>query len=279
MTSQEDPPHEDLIDFHVRSPVLPRAPTVSLCLEHSDNLIDSELPILEKKLQSVPSRHENFPRRKIVDVEDILIVIDDEDNRPEAEAHQDIVDGPPREVERCRYDVVDESQRDNNFFDVCDNHLEALTVLQNLDEVLNATLLDMSAGSEGSEDCVSEQRDIEDCLQDLDNYLNTQEDTSSESSGTLDSSAATSTYSSKDATECLRDHLRHIEQNYAMFAKGCVNSGYVDTEPPQDRPASVCEEKALERPKEATKRMCATVAVGRRELEGRRSIKRARYGL
>nr|CAH7720223.1 unnamed protein product [Callosobruchus chinensis] len=64
-----------------------------------------------------------------------------------------------------------------------------------------------------------------------------------------------------------------------MFAKGCVNNGYVDTEPPQERPASVCEEKALERPKEAKKRMCATVAVGRRELEGRRSMKRARCNL
>ncbi|CAH1975280.1 unnamed protein product [Acanthoscelides obtectus] len=65
-----------------------------------------------------------------------------------------------------------------------------------------------------------------------------------------------------------------------MFAKGCVNNGYVDTEPPSEvRPASVCEEKAHERCTRSSKRMCATVAVGRRELEGKRSKKRARCNL
>lgn len=256
----------DLIDLHVRSPILPRAlPNFQTYTEASDNLIDTELPILEQKLQTANQivTPTVDSRRTSVDVEDILITIDDDE-----------VDAPQR--------ISD------NFLDLCDvgliDNLEALNVLRNLDDILNASLQESNVTLDENGEVM--QEDIENCLKDLDNYLRTLDGSSSEdcSYSSNDSTSSvciddqTSATSSSDQPgnrtdvlgsadeESLRNKLRQMEENYTKFlASGCVNRGYVDTEAIEGerRPLSACgmASEASNRTQPAR----ATVAVVRRE--------------
>lgn len=163
--SQETPGNEiDLIDFHHNSPVLPRtSPPFESTIETSDNLIDSELPVLEKKLlETNKLSSARSDSRNSVDIEDILITLDDE------------IDG----IQQVH---------------VYDNNSEFLDVLKNLDDVLNACLVESDAildeeYSRGDRNAI-ENKDI-------------------------------------------RSKLRHYEENYNQFlASGYVNRGYANTEP------------------------------------------------
>lgn len=186
----------DLIDFHVGSPDLPRA---VLSHDHpiddneTDNLIDSELPILEMKLQNA---NEVAPRPcNTIDVEDILISIDDDDDDDEDE---DEVDGVEELVESSlglgeeRLPRV--SRRDSEILmELCSgeslsrsssiDNLEALDILLKLDEILNDTLRECDRflngpNSDGSSE--TNEESIEDCLLELDNYLKAYDTTDAE---------------------------------------------------------------------------------------------------
>lgn len=75
----------DLIDFNGGSPILPRSSPIStseICSETSENLLDTELPVLEEKLQTASQLSTPIitSRRPSIDPEDILIDIDYEDD-------------------------------------------------------------------------------------------------------------------------------------------------------------------------------------------------------
>ncbi|KAJ8910746.1 hypothetical protein NQ315_017203 [Exocentrus adspersus] len=228
-----EPQDYDLIDLHVRSPVLPRAsPNFETYTETSDNLIDTELPVLEQKLQTanlvIPVVDS---RRTSVDVEDILITIDDDE-----------VDAPVK-------------INTDHFLDLCQSdNLEALDVLRSLDNVLD----------EENDD----EEDIEDCLKDLDNYLRALDSSSGSeecSSNSFDQDK-TSSQSSSDDDESLRNKLRQMEENYNKFlASGCLNRAYVDTEIGGRRPSSACEIVAAGDVASRNQPARATVAVVRKE--------------
>lgn len=179
MSSNHSETHVDLIDFHVGSPVLPRRSSISEIQfgYETESLIDTELPVFEKKLQTQSSTINSQSRRTSIDVEDILINIDSD------EFERDSLDG--EEVETgdflnvCEGVTVDNGNADGTL--PVDN-FEALLVLKNLDDLLNATLeesedvtngnsKDNGSNEESEELDDDTQYIIEECLGDLDNYL------------------------------------------------------------------------------------------------------------
>lgn len=267
----------DLINLHDGSPILTaRSLPLETHLENEDtgNLIDSELPVLEKTLKTAQNIPISDSRRTSVDIEDILITIDDE-------------------VQSTNGDVVD-GESNANEGERCDN-LEALIILQNLDDILNACLSDCNENETDVDDVItnnlndSTQETIEDCLKDLDNYLKALDSSGCDdfSENNIDDQPSTSTTSSFtesgesfDTTsedtideESLRNKLRQMEENYTRFvaaASGCVNRGYVDTEGIEEgnngmerRPLSACDVPSGALNRNHPHR--ATVAVVRRE--------------
>ncbi|XP_056631200.1 sodium-dependent transporter bedraggled isoform X2 [Diorhabda sublineata] len=256
--STETNTHEtDLIDLNVGSPILPRASSISTSeawSEESDNLLDTELPVLEEKLQTASqlSTPKIISRRPSIDIEDILVDIDD------------------------TYDIINGLEDNEEFLRICDN-IEALNVLKNLDDVLD----EEDNNSEVSS--VQVQQDIEDCLEDLDNYLKTLEDSSSEdecysSNCTEDQPSVESSITTDDIgneivaeneeskDEDLRRKLRQMEENYRKYlASGSVNNAYVNTElnERERRPSSACE--TVSEPKNRNHPARNTVAVVRRK--------------
>lgn len=273
MSAENQDTEYDLIDLHVKSPVLPRAsPNFEVYTETTDNLIDTELPALEQKLQSAS----NIPpqtgsRRPSVDIEDILISIDGEDE----------VDAPTKIT--------------SQFLDLCDNNLEALNVLRNLDDLLNASLLESDDILNDIEEVesIQTQQDIEECLQDLDNYLKAidssscdeysydsnlsvcADDQPSDSSSTITAGNHSFAEGASETIEeeNLRNKLRQMEENYTKFlASGYLNRGYVDTETinTERRPLSACGAVSETENKSYPAR--ATVAVVSRERPSIRRI-------
>ncbi|KAL1492258.1 hypothetical protein ABEB36_012734 [Hypothenemus hampei] len=248
--------HVDLIDFQE---VLPSYDPPSISFE-SENLIDTELPIFEQKLWSQSSEQSPQSRRNSVDVEDILINIDSD------EFERDSLDG--EEVEVQDFLNVCEGTSNGN----CEEaivlpveNFEALLVLKNLDDLLNATLEETKDGANGNneedeeeienvanrnneEDEEETEEDntqyiIEECLEDLDNYLQAIDDSISQSD-----SEEKSQEDFDEEVERLK--LRQIEENYRKFvATGIVNRAYIDTEhngnftlnDQERRPSSACE--------------------------------------
>lgn len=213
MASNEEVVEEgDLIDLHVGSPILPRAgPSIPEPADFFDNLIDSELPVLEEKLQKTSNVSE-IPNNT-VDIEDILISLDDEEELPQR-------NHPIRRSisEEFLSRIQNTPQLDKSWS--CD-HLEALTILKSLDDLLNA--------QETREE--SSNQDIEACLLDLDNYLQAFEsfDSSNETLSCTNSTGRNSP-----------TRLHQIEENYVKFIS---SSGYV-TSPnngESTRSASACE--------------------------------------
>lgn len=204
--SRETPEHEiDLIDFHIKSPVLPRTITnFEISTETSDNLIDSELPVLEKKLQATDSYSSNLPDHKnTVDIEDILIALDDEND----------------------------ATLTNN---TIDNNVELLDILKNLDDVLNACLI--ADSDEKCDNCSTECEDTH-----IDDYSD--DDLECSSSNDTPTYDITDSPDYKDVGD-IRSKLRHYEENYNRFlSSGYVNRGYVKTEPHESirRPLSACD--------------------------------------
>lgn len=207
--SQETPENDvDLIDFNKNSPVLSRAsPTFEFFAHTSDNLIDSELPVLERKLQTTDS-FVPPPTCSIstVDIEDILIALDDED-----------------QIETCR-----QKRNDRNLYTTSDNHVELLDILDNLDEVLNACLEDSDKNS----------------IHKYDNFQCSDSDYndlgSKCSSPICDYKETTDNEDTKDILK----KLKHFEENYNKFlSSGFINRGFIDNEPKEAtrRPLSACD--------------------------------------
>lgn len=199
-------PDEDLIDFEIGSPELPTSETTLTRGEiidevSNDNLLDSELPILEIKLQNAPPQNDTKSNSS-VDVEDILISIDEDvidgvnqtDGFINEFSHIDVLNLNNTNDGEC---VVENEERDGSsssgtlsnteiLMELCsgsclDNtnsfdYDEALAILMKLDEILNDTLRECNRflnGSEtGSDISYDNEESIEDCLMDLDNYLN-----------------------------------------------------------------------------------------------------------
>ncbi|XP_060523939.1 sodium-dependent transporter bedraggled isoform X2 [Cylas formicarius] len=216
MSSETPGSPDDLIDFRVDSPVLPRTASLSDVTVDTDNLIDTDLPVFERKLQTASAVAE-LPRKPPVGVEDILISIEDAD-----------------------VDCVSEE-----FLNLSQDE-EALQVLKNLDALLDETLTD---------ECDA-QRVIDECLQDLDNYLRTIEDDS-------DGESAVGSPTVEDFDEeAERSRLRRIEENYGKFlASGGTDRRSCDGELRRTR--SCCAVRAETSPSSAPGR--ATVTVVKRE--------------
>ena len=150
---------EDLIDFEIGSPEIPTsAISAALCTEDSDNLLDSELHTLIQQLQTLK---QNVPQgtcsSRSVDVEDILISIYDVAPEQLHEFHT-----IPKGDDTSLTPGCENSQSTS----LCEDHLEALSVLKQLDEVLNESLVELSHCEAGEI-----EETVEDCLVDLDNYL------------------------------------------------------------------------------------------------------------
>lgn len=217
--SQETPGNEiDLIDFNIKSPVLPRA-TINFesDAETSDNLLDSELPVLEKKLQATGNFAScRFGPRTSVDVEDILITLDDEND--------------------C--DIAEERKSDRHHHNTLDNNVELLDVLNNLDEVLNACLVE-------SDRILEEKCDscLKCCVEGDLGTLDSNSDHDNETDNIEDSRDTKEILANEISTDT-RTKLRHYEENYCKFlSSGYANRGYINTESTEGirRPLSACD--------------------------------------
>lgn len=159
----------DLIDLHVGSPILSRQPTISI--EHpSESLIDVELPGLDEKIQTSCENPCASFANNCVDVEDILISISDDSGSERGEEAPNADDQRPYSPES----------------------LEALHVLMKLDKILNETLENsneiLSGSSDASESETEDKQSVEDCLEDLDNYLKTYDSNAEDCEEYLDES-------------------------------------------------------------------------------------------
>lgn len=241
--SQDTPENEiDLIDFHIKSPVLPRAtPSFETNSDTCENLIDTELPILEKKLQAAESfSSPASDHRTTVDIEDILIALDDESD--------------------C--DASNDKRNDVSNRIVVDNNVELLDILKNLDDVLNACLVESDQNLVGKTNNCSKEH-AEKYLYNNSGYCSDNDDEndlesrlSSRNCSPVDD--ITDAIDGKDAVD-IRSKLRHFEENYNKFlSSGYVNRAYVNTEPSSGRrrPLSACDvhhqEEGVEYPRRAT---------------------------
>ncbi|KAH1022786.1 sodium-dependent transporter bedraggled isoform X2 [Dendroctonus ponderosae] len=210
-------PQQDLIDFHVGAPEPPGASEPPFSCE-SESLIDTDLPVFEQKLLTHSSAACPHLRKNSIDVEDILIDFDDCFDK-------DSLDGEAVEVDD--FLPVCEGVEDEAATLPVDN-FEALLVLKNLDDLLNATL-DESLDSNGNVD--DDAQSIEECLEDLDNYLQAIENYETESEESYEQSLQSADIQEPFDEELERRKLRQIEENYRKFvASGIVNRAFTDTE-------------------------------------------------
>lgn len=165
---------QDLIDFHVGAPEPPSPSEPPFSCE-SESLIDTELPAFEQKLLTHSSAACQHSLRSSIDVEDILIDFEDCFER-------DSLDGEAVEVDD--FLPVCEGVEDEATLPV--DNFEALLVLKNLDDLLNATL-DESLDSNGNVD--DDAQSVEECLEDLDNYLQAIESYETESEESFEQSS------------------------------------------------------------------------------------------
>ncbi|KAF5295940.1 hypothetical protein FQA39_LY12712 [Lamprigera yunnana] len=157
----------DLIDLNVHSPVLPRSSFQHVFESSTESLLDTELPVLEEKLQTSQHCKLDMVKNSCVDIEDILITIDDDDDD---------------DVSRGENKIIQPQFRIHNaeVLELCNDNImelenfEVFEVLTKLDEILNETLEESNNTlSENLEDnrYDSQNETVEDCLEDLDNYL------------------------------------------------------------------------------------------------------------
>lgn len=178
MSSNEDQLDSDLIDFDIGSPDIPTSPlSTTIQLEDSDNLLDSELPVLEQKLQTAKDIKVTRCANVTVDVEDILISLDDEVTPTSA-----FIGHLPlqRSNSEILLDLCPRMDEDKLCRSVSCDNLEALVVLKELDAVLNASLTEhygddvvdgpVLNGEDNDDDSIDVIA-IKECLMDLDNYL------------------------------------------------------------------------------------------------------------
>lgn len=164
----------DLIDFAVGSPDLPTSPLSSTLTEVSDHLLDSELPLLEQRLQTTKDFPISNASNETVDIEDILITIDDDSD--DVTVHNSNV----YNIEQRRNSEILLGSKDET--DTCADETEVLSVLQELDQVLEeslerANLESSEEGDEFKEEDVDEEM-VRQYLMELDNYLRMLEEVS-----------------------------------------------------------------------------------------------------
>lgn len=203
MSSEEKPSGgpEDLIDLEEAPSALPNLDP--LPVEHnSDNLLDSELPVLEQKLKSSSCVSLlDLPKNpNPVDVEDILITLDD--NAPEcSEASCSFLKRSSSAV-LLELGCVDERGLKRSVS--CDN-LEALNVLKELDDVLNASL----------EPSADEQA-YNTVLLDLDRYL---DGVDGEDSDVVVASSAEEASGSTEEVESESKRAKHPSSSLSAMSK------------------------------------------------------------
>ncbi|KAK9736610.1 Sodium:neurotransmitter symporter family [Popillia japonica] len=171
MSSNEDQLDSDLIDFDIGSPDIPTSPlSTTIQLEDSDNLLDSELPVLEQKLQTAKDIKVTRCANVTVDVEDILISLDDEVTPTSA-----FIGHLPlqRSNSEILLDLCPRMDEDKLCRSVSCDNLEALVVLKELDAVLNASLTehygdDVVDGPVLNDNYLEEFDVSDDCIKDSD---------------------------------------------------------------------------------------------------------------
>lgn len=170
--SNAEEPNDDLINFNATTtPSIVSCQVTDLDFDNvSDNLLDTELPDFEQKLQTSSQVSATHSRSSSVDIEDILISIDDDYDLPPRP-------GPSKEPYHFFEEILlqdlgpyggpQEEELENE-------NVEAFRVLDSLDEILNAHLQEEDEEEcEHSCDCFDSvtQQSIEECLSELDDYL------------------------------------------------------------------------------------------------------------
>ncbi|XP_018331039.1 uncharacterized protein LOC108740985 [Agrilus planipennis] len=128
---------DNLIDLNVTSPQFPRCTKFyAVSSQDSDNLMDTDLPVLEHKLQKTLEPPSGSPTGEIVNVEDILISLEGSDNSSCA-ASKD-----KQGLEKDRGDILMEilTATDEETSPISPVSCEALNILSKLDEILNESL-------------------------------------------------------------------------------------------------------------------------------------------
>ncbi|KAL3277126.1 hypothetical protein HHI36_012482 [Cryptolaemus montrouzieri] len=268
---------DDLINFNANSPS-PSLTTVHDevdCDNASDNLLDTELPELEQKLQTtnhLPTT--SHSRTNSVDIEDILISIDDDyspqtstnDSRSEPYAFTSHEYSRSEEYDSSEEIALQELRSEddsieNSQLSLSSENIEAIRVLESLDEILNSHLQENeSTISEQGCDCIDvvTQQTIEECLSELDEFLRDLDSSYESDGGVVDDGGDTQHYdegcsrkgainisstenfyptapSRTDSRASLRMKLRRIEENYAKYlSSGRTNREYLVTENEHD---------------------------------------------
>ncbi|KAF5301494.1 hypothetical protein FQR65_LT08797 [Abscondita terminalis] len=200
----------DLIDLNASSPVLPRSSVRNDFESSTESLLDSELSVLEEKLQKSQGIGAETVINRYVDIEDILITIDDEDNN--------VVSGSAE----AQLEINNTTLNGLNNDDFAELHnLEVYAVLTKLDEILSETLEDPNFSE--ARDNESQNETVEDCLEDLDNYLKALE------SNYLPESTNVS-LSTTQSTVLLTPSQSEDESIELSDSSGQINLGFEDTE-------------------------------------------------
>ncbi|XP_031334384.1 uncharacterized protein LOC116164359 [Photinus pyralis] len=214
----------DLIDLNVGSPVLQGVFSEGVTESPSDSLLDSELPVLEKKLKVASEIVPQASTFSYVDLEDILIAIDEDDDVGESSATPTL----SASNSKLLFEIKESDAEDLE-------NLEVFDILTKLDELLNDTLEKSGIGCDESFDGLNEleleSKSIEDCLEDLDNYL---KEIDASSSGSQDTSTESDTPGSfeESQTSTVLSSSSPLTDEAAELSPECghVNLAYEDTE-------------------------------------------------
>lgn len=228
---------QDLIDFRVGSPQLPRAASSSQQSpsppEVEETLIDTDLPVLEQKLQTAPCP-KTADTERTVDLEDILITIDEDEFSSDCDDQTNSCDSGTGDVGLTR-------SNSEILLDMCGTNIEseeAINVLMKLDEILNETMRNSNEGLDTPDSFPVTQAigdgtqsiSVESCLMDLDDYLKTFESSASE-----DGESVSGKLSSSEASHDLDSLGNCVEELKAETdldgAGSYTNEGYENTEP------------------------------------------------
>lgn len=260
---------EDLIDFEVGSPDIAQSilTTTRLLDEEniSETLLDSELLRLEKTLQTASSTPQHCrsrcDSRDSVELEQILITIDDDD----VIVHRDACATSSRRNSLC-------------------NNLEVADALEELDKIINESVNSSNCDQDHLEDEVDglvnndeSIPSVEDCLRDLDTYLQGFDTSGSETAdpeSVLSNSVSRQEQLQKiynasaerfhqDQPLGITERLRNLASRSKSLRHGKFNQGYEPTEQTQEgnmsskRPLSADWDQVLKR----NHRFRSTIAV------------------
>lgn len=173
---------EDLINFEAGSPELPSS-SLSAAATLLDNengplaetLLDSELLLLEQRLQTA-SLQENSSKcdryRDSVELDEVLITIDDEEGTIENNINNEIILTSPSISRRSSIENIEEPIKlERRSCSSRKNSLDITSALEELDKIINESSNATNDDVDGLLNPEEKSFNIEDCLRELDIYL------------------------------------------------------------------------------------------------------------